>query len=60
MAVRWEDIQEEASELKLEELQRKQLTENQGKSKRDLREAVWRSYKTVMLLAKDNSKRDRR
>ena len=30
----WEDIQEEASELKLEELQRKQLTENQGKSKR--------------------------
>jgi hypothetical protein len=51
----WEDIQEEASELKLEELQRKQLTENQGKSKRDLREAVWRAYKTVMLLAKDNS-----
>jgi len=41
--------------LKLEELQRKQLTENQGKSKRDLREAVWRAYKTVMLLAKDNS-----
>jgi hypothetical protein len=51
----WEDIQEEASELKLEELQRKQLTENRGKSKRDLREAVWRAYKTVMLLAKDNS-----
>jgi hypothetical protein len=51
----WEDIQEEASELKLEELQRKQLAENQGKSKRDLREAVWRTYKTVMLLAKDNS-----
>jgi len=51
----WEDIQEEASELKLEDLQRKQLAENQGKSKRDLREAVWRTYKTVMLLAKDNS-----
>jgi hypothetical protein len=51
----WEDIQDEAAELKLEELQRKQLAENQGKSKRDLREAVWRTYKTVMLLAKDNS-----
>jgi hypothetical protein len=51
----WEDIQEEASELKLEDLQRKQLAENQAKSKRDLRESVWRTYKTVMLLAKDNS-----
>ncbi len=51
----WEDIQEEAAELKLEDLQRKQLAENQAKSKRDLREAVWRTYKTVMLLAKDNS-----
>jgi hypothetical protein len=51
----WEDIQEEASELKLEDLQRKQLAENQAKSKRDLKESVWRTYKTVMLLAKDNS-----
>jgi hypothetical protein len=51
----WEDIQEEAAELKLEDLQRKQLAENQAKSKRDLRESVWRTYKTVMLLAKDNS-----
>ena len=51
----WEDIQEEAFELKLEEAQRKQLNENQAKAKRDLKEAVWRTYKTVMLLAKDNS-----
>ena len=51
----WEDIQEEASELKLEDLQQKQLAENQGKSKRDLKEAVWRTYKAVMLLAKENS-----
>lgn len=51
----WEDIQEEAVELKLEDLQRKQLAENLGKSKRDLRESVWRTYKTVMLLGKDNS-----
>lgn len=51
----WEDIQDEAPDLKLEDLQRKQLAENLAKAKRDLREAVWRSYKTVMLLAKDNS-----
>ncbi len=51
----WEDIQEEAVDLKLEDVQRKQLAENLGKSKRDLREAVWRTYKTVMLLGKDNS-----
>jgi len=51
----WEDIQEEAADLKLEDVQRKQLAENLGKSKRDLREAVWRTYKTVMLLGKDNS-----
>jgi hypothetical protein len=51
----WEDLQDEAAELKLEELQRKQLAENQAKSKRDLKESVWRTYKTVMLLAKDNS-----
>ena len=51
----WEDIQDEAADLKLDETQRRQLTENSGKSRRDLREAVWRTYKTVMLLGKDNA-----
>ena len=51
----WEDIQDEAADLKLDETQRRQLTENTGKSRRDLREAVWRTYKTVMLLGKDNA-----
>jgi hypothetical protein len=51
----WEDIQDEASDLKLDETQRRQLSENTGKSRRDLREAVWRTYKTVMLLGKDNA-----
>lgn len=51
----WEDIQDEAADLKLDETQRRQLTENLGKSRRDLREAVWRTYKTVMLLGKDNA-----
>ena len=51
----WEDIQDEASDLKLDETQRRQLTENLGKARRDLNEAVWRTYKTVMLLGKDNA-----
>jgi len=51
----WEDIQDEAGDLKLDETQRRQLTENTGKSRRDLREGVWRTYKTVMLLGKDNA-----
>ena len=51
----WEDIQDEASDLKLDETQRRQLSENLGKARRDLREAVWRTYKTVMLLGKDNA-----
>jgi hypothetical protein len=53
----WEDIQDEASDLKLDETQRRQLSENTGKARRDLREAVWRTYKTVMLLGKDNAVR---
>jgi hypothetical protein len=51
----WEDIQDEAADLKLDETQRRQLTEDFGKSRRDLREAVWRAYKTVMPLGKDNT-----
>jgi len=46
---------DEAADLKLEETQRRQLTENLTKSRRDLREAVWRTYKTVMMPAKDNT-----
>jgi hypothetical protein len=51
----WEDIQDEASDLKFDETQRRQLTDNLGRSRRDVREAVWRTYKTVMLLGKDNA-----
>lgn len=51
----WEDIQDEATELKLDEAQRRQLAENLGKARRDLNEAVWRTYKTVILLGRDNA-----
>lgn len=51
----WEDIQIEQDELKLDETQKKQLEENIKKSHRDLRESVWRSYKNIALLGKDNT-----
>jgi hypothetical protein len=51
----WEDIREEAEERKFDEAQRRQLTESLKKAERDLREAVWRSYNTIVLLGKDNA-----
>lgn len=53
----WQDIEADSGELKLDETQRRQLTENTERAKRDLREAVWRAYKNVFLLAEDNSLR---
>ncbi len=48
MAIRSED------ESDMNEPQRRQLSEMLERSKRDLREAVWRVYKHVILLGKDN------
>lgn len=53
----WKDIDGDADELKLDENQRRQLTENVKRAERDLGEAVWRSYKNVFLLAGDNTLR---
>ena len=53
----WRDIETDSDELKLEDAQRKLLMENVKRAERDLREAVWRSYKNVYLLADDNSLR---
>ena len=55
-ALAWEDIEDEDFE-KLDEGQRKQLGENLKKAERDLKESVWRTYKNLGLLAKDNSMR---
>ncbi len=49
----WEAIQAEG--LKLDDSQRKQLGISLEKGRRDLTESVWRSYKNVLLLGKDNS-----
>ena len=51
----WEDIDEEAPELKLDEIQIRHLSESLKKARRDLKEAIWRTYKVLMLLGKDNT-----
>ena len=51
----WEDIADEADDLKLDDTQIRQLDENVKKAKRDLKESIWRAYKVIMLLGKDNT-----
>lgn len=51
----WEDIDDEVPDLKLDDTQIRQLDENVKKARRDLKEAIWRTYKCLMLLAKDNT-----
>ncbi|GAB4282954.1 MAG: DUF499 domain-containing protein [Oscillatoriaceae cyanobacterium] len=51
----WEDIRDEESNL--DGPQQKQLAENLKKAQRDLVESVWRSYKYVALLGKNNQVR---
>lgn len=51
----WEDIADEEDDLRLDEAQRRQLAENVKKAQRDAREIVWRTYKNLMLLGKDNA-----
>ena len=51
----WGDIDGEATVLRLDEAQQRQLSESLGRARRDLREAVWRSYKNVFLLDDKNA-----
>jgi hypothetical protein len=53
----WQAIEDEAIDLKLDDQQRKQLAENIQKARRDLKESIWRSYKQLLLLAKENTLR---
>ncbi len=53
----WRDIEGDADELKLDDVQQRQLAEYAKRAERDLREAVWRAYKNLFLLAEDNSLR---
>jgi Protein of unknown function (DUF499) len=49
----WENIKSQEWN-DLNDLQKRQLTENLKKAERDLQEAVWRSYQHIVLLGKDN------
>jgi hypothetical protein len=51
----WEDIKDEAAELQYDESQERQLAENARRAHRDLKETLWRSYKFLVLLGKDNT-----
>ncbi|MBU9576477.1 ATP-binding protein [Burkholderia multivorans] len=53
----WEEINEDLPTINIDETQRSQLGENIRKAQRDLRESVWRAYKNVLLLGKDNGLR---
>jgi hypothetical protein len=53
----WQAIEDESIDLKLDDQQRKQLAENIQKARRDLKESIWRGYKHLLLLAKDNTLR---
>ncbi len=53
----WQEIENEAEELRLDDSQKRQLSESLKKAVRDLKECVWRSYKYVVLLGKDNTLR---
>ncbi|MFZ5916058.1 MAG: ATP-binding protein [Chloroflexota bacterium] len=50
----WEDIELEKAALGLDAAQQRELQESRRRADRDLRESVWRSYKKVLLLGKDN------
>ncbi len=53
----WEDIKDEKDELRIDEAQKRQLDENLNRAKRDLKESVWRTYKNILLLDKENKTR---
>jgi hypothetical protein len=55
----WEEINSEyrRGELKIDDTQHRTLETNLGEARRDLRESIWRTYKNVCLLGKDNAVR---
>lgn len=53
----WEAIQDEAHELRLDEVQQRQLVESVKKAQREFGESIWRAYKHLVLLGKDNQLR---
>ncbi len=55
----WEDIRDDDETVKrLDEGQRRQLDTGVKKASRDLKESVWRTYKYISLLGRDNALQD--
>lgn len=55
-ALAWEDIEaDEDTARQLEEAQRRTLSQSLGRAKADLKESLWRAYRHVFLLGKDNT-----
>lgn len=50
----WETIYDEAQELKLDDDQRKQVKISMDRAKKDLVENIWKAYKNLVLLNKNN------
>jgi len=50
----WRAIEDEVDDIRLEDVQRRQLQQSLTRSERDLKESVWRHYKHVVLLGKDD------
>lgn len=53
----WESIRDEQEALGLDDLQQQELTDNLLQARRELTEAVWRSYRYLILLGKENTLR---
>ena len=52
----WEDLRDDDETIKrLDEGQRRQLDAGVAKTTRDLKEAVWRAYKHLFLMGRDNA-----
>ena len=52
--IAWQAIQAEGDELMLDEAQKKQLSGHVKRAESDLKEAIWRTYKNIIFLGKDN------
>ena len=53
----WNEIHDDLPSMSIDETQRTQLDTNIKRSQSDLKENVWRTYKNILLLGKDNTVR---
>jgi hypothetical protein len=52
----WEDIDDDdESKSRLDDQQKRQLTQSLGRAGKDLTEALWRAYRRLFILGKDNA-----